>query len=174
MPENEKHEMTRAKYYNRRMDRPSSFLLSCTIMNRIWLAVTNAETNHWLNLSIDFRYMLLVFHLCYKIRIDTLLIVKGSKLKVPFEYILHPPDPAQRAQWTDSNVDGRPSVNGQNREKTIRWIATTPFLHILQSSHFYLFAAGEFHFKYWIIKVSHDGKIIAASHFPRLCLQFIC
>lgn len=43
---------------------PSSFLLSWTMMNLIWLAVMKAETNHWLNLSMDFSCMLAVFHLC--------------------------------------------------------------------------------------------------------------
>jgi hypothetical protein len=43
---------------------PSSFLLSCTITNLMWLAVTNADTNHWLNLSTHLRYILLLFHMC--------------------------------------------------------------------------------------------------------------
>lgn len=47
---------------------PSSFLLSWTIMNLIWLAVTNADTNHWLNLSTFFKYMLLFFHICSSTR----------------------------------------------------------------------------------------------------------
>ena len=43
---------------------PSSFLLSCTIINLMWLAVTKADTNHWLNLSTHLRYILLLFHMC--------------------------------------------------------------------------------------------------------------
>lgn len=31
--------------------------------------------------------------------------------------------------------------------------------------YLYLLAAGEFHFKYWIIEMAHNGKIIATSHF---------
>lgn len=39
-----------------------------TITNLIWLAVTNADTKNWLNLSRDLRYVVLLRHLCSSIR----------------------------------------------------------------------------------------------------------
>lgn len=152
---------------------PSSFRLSCTTMNRIWLAVTNAETNHWLNLSIDFKYMLFVFHLCCKEGDATKLTNKTFDQTMQILTSSTKSSAAWAINWFKclwSSFCQWSKICKRLVDKL--WLC--PFLHISICTlsawwpYLYLFAAGKFHFEYWVIEVADNGEIITAGHFFNL------
>lgn len=139
---------------------PSSFRLSCTIIKRIWQMLT--QTIGWTYWSTSSTCCSFSIYAANK----TILNHTRFTLSAHINSVLTSSTKSNAAcaiNWFKCRWS---SFCQRMKRKPMKFL----YGNWSGSSLTYLnlFAAGEFHFEYWIIEVAHDGEIIATCHISRI------